>query len=220
MELYSEEIPVMSGTLMSVATVQAARAERARLVLANHDDRIDTNIALTVREVSTEVPIVAIAEDPDAVHILKLTGCNHVLDLKRQLGEHLAARVAAGSTRVHIVGSFRDRRIAEFTVHGTPLAGRTIRSTRLREVTGLNIVGVWMRGRLEPAEPDTVLSDYCVPVVVGTEDQLTDLESLLLIHQANFKQSRARFTGAMRPPAYRRRRRQGYPGRGGDRVGP
>ncbi len=186
MELYTEEIPVMSGTLMNAETVRAARAEHARLILANRDDRIDTNIAITVREVSTEVPIVAIAESPDAVHILELSGCNHVLDLKRQLGEHLAARVAAGSTRVHVVGSFRDRRIAEFTVHGTPLAGRTIRSTRLREVTGLNIVGVWRRGRLEPARPDTVLSDYCIPVVVGTEDQLTDLESLLLIHQVNF----------------------------------
>jgi Trk K+ transport system NAD-binding subunit len=186
MELYSEDIPVMSGTLTSAATVRAARAERARLVLANRDDRIDTNIALSVREVSTEVPIFAIAEDPDAVHILELTGCDHVLDLKRQLGEHLAARVAAGSTRVHVVGSFRDRRIAEFTVHGTPLAGRTIRSTRLRELTGLNIVGVWRRGRLEAARPDTVLTDYCVPVLVGTEDQLTDLESLLVIHQVNF----------------------------------
>ncbi|HUP21252.1 MAG TPA: NAD-binding protein [Gemmatimonadota bacterium] len=185
-ELYAEGIPVATGPLSSPATWRAMRVERARLVVANRDDRTDSAIALAIRDASADTEVVAIAEDPDAVDVLELSGCDHVLDLKRQLGEHLAARVDAGVSGAHVVGSFRDQRIAEFTVHGTPLAGRTIRDLALREITGLNVVGVWKRGRLEPARPDTVLDDYSVPVVVGTVSQITDLESLLVIHRANF----------------------------------
>lgn len=185
-EMNVEGVPVMTGSLSSTETWRAARVGRSRLVVANRDDRTDSSVALAVREVAPGAAIVAIAEDPDAVDVLELSGCDRVLDLKRQLGEHLAARVDAGLSSAHVVGSFRDQRIAEFTVHGTPLSGRTIRDLGLREITGLNVVGVWKRGRLEPALPETTLDDYTVPVVVGTDSQLTDLESLLIIHQANF----------------------------------
>ena len=60
-----------------------------------------------------------------------------------------------------------------------------MRDTRLRELTGLSIVGVWERGVLMPAGPDTVLSDHSVPVIVGTEEQLTELDALFVIYQPN-----------------------------------
>lgn len=185
-ELMAEGVPAATGSVTSAATWRAMRAGRARLILANRDDRIDSNIALAIRETDATTTIVAIAEAPESIDVLELSGCDHVLDLKTRLGEHLAARVDAGLRRVHEVGAFRDQLIAEFTVHGTPLAGRSIRESGLREVTGLNVVGVWKRGRLEVARPETMLSDYSVPVVVGTPSQLIDLESLLVIHQANF----------------------------------
>lgn len=186
-ELMAHGVPSATGVITSAGTWRAMRAARARLVVANRDDRIDSNIALAIREAAPATRIVAIAETTESIDILELSGCDHVLDLKQRLGEYLAARVDAGVSRVHVVGSFRDQLIAEFTVHGTPLAGRSIRDSRLREVTGLNVVGVWKRGHLETARPDTVLTDYSVPVVVGTNSQLVDLESLLVIHQVNFE---------------------------------
>lgn len=184
-DLIDEGVPAVTGHPGRPETWRSLRADRARLVVANRDDPADASLALALREVS-DVMLVAIAEHPDAIDILELSGCDQVLHLKGQLGEHLAARVDTGIARAHVVGTFQDQAIAEFTVHGTPLAGRTLRETQLREVTGLNVVGVWHRGRLEPSRPDLLLSDYSVPVVVGTRDQLTDLESLLVIHQANF----------------------------------
>jgi Trk K+ transport system NAD-binding subunit len=68
-------------------------------------------------------------------------------------------------------------------VHATALPGRTIRDTGLRALTGLNIVAVWERGRLLPAGPDTLLSEHSVPVIVGTEEQLTELDALFVIYQ-------------------------------------
>jgi len=184
--LLDDGVPAVTGHVGRPDTWRGLRADRARLVVANRSDPSDSSLALALREVS-DVMLVAIAEDPDAIDILGLSGCDHVLHLKGRLGEHLAARVDAGVAGAHVVGTFRDQAIAEFTVHGTPLANRTLRDIQLREITGLNVVGVWRRGRFESSDPDLVLSDYTVPVVVGTRDQLTDLESLLVIHQSNFQ---------------------------------
>ncbi|MFQ5932827.1 MAG: potassium channel family protein, partial [Nitrospiraceae bacterium] len=64
--------------------------------------------------------------------------------------------------------------------------GRTIRETGLRDATGVNIVAVWERGRLLPAHPDTYLSNTSVPVVVGTKEQMLELDTLLVIYDTNY----------------------------------
>ena len=142
-------------------------------------DTTNTNITLTVREVTKDVPIVAFVEAEDSIDILELSGATHVLALKQRLGEYLANRISAGHGEVDVIGGFKGLHIAEFAAHNTPLAGRIVRETRLRETTGLNIVGVWQRGRLRPAFPDTPIADQSVVVVVGTPKQMSDLNGLL-----------------------------------------
>jgi len=75
--------------------------------------------------------------------------------------------------------------VAEFSVHNTPLSGKTIRDSRLREATGVNIVGLWEEATLNPAGPDHRLSDTCMPVVVGTERQIQELNEFLAIYDPN-----------------------------------
>ena len=84
-----------------------------------------------------------------------------------------------------MIGGFKGLHIAEFAAHNTPLAGRIVRETRLRETTGLNIVGVWQRGRLRPAFPDTQIADQSVVVVVGTPKQMSELNGLLQLPHAH-----------------------------------
>jgi Trk K+ transport system NAD-binding subunit len=183
--LHADGIDVVAGELDASATFEAARVAEARLVFANVDDAHNTNITLTVREAAPDVPIVALAEDEDSVDVLELSGATHVLPLKHRLGEQLASRVDVGTAHTHTIGHFRDLLIAEFPIHNTGLAGRTIRETRLRALTGLNVVATWERGKLCPATPETLLSDYSVPVVVGTEDQLTELDAMFAIYEPN-----------------------------------
>jgi Trk K+ transport system NAD-binding subunit len=184
-ELHGDGVSVVAGAPDANATYEALRAPDARLVLANLGDAANTNITLTVREVAPSLPVVALAEDIDSVDVLELSGASHVLPLKQQLGEQLASRVAVGTPQAHRIGRFEDLVFAEFPIHATTLPGRTIRDTRLRALTGLNIVAVWERGRLLPAGPDTVLSDHSVPVIVGTEEQLTELDALFVIYPYN-----------------------------------
>ena len=91
----------------------------------------------------------------------------------------LATRVADGFRSPQRIGQFGDLVIAEFPIPGTALPGRTVRDSHLREMTGLNVVAVWERGRLLPAGPDTLLSEHSVPIVLGTEEQLTELDALI-----------------------------------------
>jgi voltage-gated potassium channel Kch len=94
MRLQDVGVPVFTGEIDSVETYQAARAASARLVLANASDTVNSNIVLTVRELSESVPVVALAEVEDSIDVLELSGATHVLPLTHQLGEHLANRVS------------------------------------------------------------------------------------------------------------------------------
>lgn len=183
--LHAEGVAVVQGEIDSRATYEAVRLRDAALLLANAEDTTNTNITLTAREVTTEVPIVAIASDDDAIDILELAGSTHVLPLRRSLGEHLANRANAGPFRAHVIGRYRDLLIAEFAAQNTPLAGRTVRETNLRAATGVSIVGYWERGRMHSVGADTKITHTSVVVVIGNVSQIDALNELLAIYDVN-----------------------------------
>lgn len=174
-----EDLSVVAGENDSRATYERLLAPAARLIVANCEDTTNTNITLTVREVAPHVHIAAVVEAEDSVDILQLSGATTVLPLKRQLGESLANRVDAGRAEAHVIGSFRSIQIAELPVRNTPLAGMRVRDTHLRERTGLSVVGLWERGKLQPAFPDTEIRADSVAVVAGTAPQIASLDALL-----------------------------------------
>lgn len=178
-QLFQTGVSVIHGKVDSRSTYERMRVSEARLVFANLADTTNTNITLTVREAAPDVPIAATATDPDSIDILDLSGATHVLALKQQLGEQIANRISVGDDRAHVVGRFGAWTVAEFTIHNTTLEGKRIRETGVREATGVNIVGVWRRGRLLKAEPEHLLADSDVPVAVGTEEQIAALENFL-----------------------------------------
>lgn len=184
-EMHDDDIRVVHGAIDDEETYVRLGAERARLVVVNGEDTTNTNVILTIREVAPDVEIVAVTADPASIDVLELAGASHVLTLKQRLGQQLANRVAAGHAEARPVGSFRDLVVAEFSVHNTPLAGKTIRDSRLREATGVNIVGLWEEATLQPAGPEHLLSDNCMPVVVGSPSQIQELNEFLAIYDPN-----------------------------------
>ncbi len=185
-QLHIDGVPVVTGGVENRATYEALEVTKARMVVANCADTTNTNVTLTVRDLSPQVPIAAVAEHEQSIDLLELSGSNHVLPLKIRLGEHLANRVSAGHLHCHVVGRLGDLLIAEFPVHNTPLAGRPLREIQIRETFGLNVVAVWERGRLIPVTPDTILADGSFPVVMGTNEQITKLDTYLVIYNTNF----------------------------------
>jgi voltage-gated potassium channel len=208
---HSEGESVLCGAWEARETYEAAGATRARLLVANLEDVQNTNVILTVREVAPEVPIVTLASSEDSVDIMELAGADHVLPLRRQLGEQLANRINAGHAQTHVIGHFRDLVLAEFPVLNTPLAGKTVRESGLRDQMGLNIVAVWEQAALQPAHPDRVLTDHCLPVIIGTEEQMKELDELLYIYDTNWNPIIVIGGGKVGRSATRALKRKGVP---------
>ena len=178
-KLVGEGVWVVAGENDSRGSYEAMRAASARLVLANCEDTVNTNITLTTREVAPDVSIAAIAEEEESVDILQLAGATTVLPLKAQLGEYLANRVAGGRAEAHVIGALGELQIAELPARDTPFAGVTVRDTHLRQRTGLNLVGFWERGRLRPAYPQSQIQPDSVIVVAGGRQQMEALNRVI-----------------------------------------
>jgi Trk K+ transport system NAD-binding subunit len=183
--MHDAGLPVVTGEIDSVETLSRAGVGQASLLVANASDTVNSNIVLTARAVSETVKIVALADVVDSVDVLELSGANHVLQLPAQLGEHLANRVRSGSAHANRIGRCHGLALAEFPVHDTPLQHRSIRDSRLADFTGVSIAAVWQGGSLRPPDPDKVLTPLCVPVVVGSDDQLRELDEVLAIYDMN-----------------------------------
>jgi Trk K+ transport system NAD-binding subunit len=178
-QLIGEGVVVLTGENDNRLTYERAAASGARLVLANCEDTTNTNITLTIREIAPKVAIVSLVEEQDSVDILELSGATSVLPLKHQLGAYLANRIDVGQPEAHVVGEFGRLQIAELPAHDTPFVGLPVRDTRLRQQTGLSVVGFWERGKLRPAYPQTEIQSGSVLVIAGTAPQIAALNALL-----------------------------------------
>jgi len=98
------------------------------------------------------------------------------------LGTSLARRTIGGDAQAHLIGSMEDIRIAEATAAGTPLLGKTLRQTRLRERTGLTVIGMWSRGEFIVPGPEECINDSTVLVLAGTEEQMDSYNELMCIY--------------------------------------
>jgi Trk K+ transport system NAD-binding subunit len=153
------------------------------LVVANLDDMMNTNIAFTVREISKEVPIAANADSDDSVDILQLAGSTHVLQFMKLLGQSLSRRVLRTSTRSNIIGNIDSLLIAEAPAMRTPLIGKTLQQSRLRETTGITVVGVWERGKFEIPTAATLINSTTVFLLAGSAEQFKIYDEHIGGHQ-------------------------------------
>ncbi|MDQ3487581.1 MAG: NAD-binding protein [Acidobacteriota bacterium] len=176
--LIGEGVSVIAGENDNSATYRKVNAAGARLLLANCEDTVNTNITITAREAAPKLIIAAIVEEEDSIDVLSLSGATHVLPLKHQLGEYLANRADTGGNEAHVIGAYRGLQIAELPARDTTFAGQTVRNTHLRERTGVSVVGMWERGKLRPAFPDSIIQSDGVIVLAGTEAQVAALNAL------------------------------------------
>jgi Trk K+ transport system NAD-binding subunit len=152
--------------------------DRAALVVATDRDEINTNIAFTVRELSETVPILATADSPYSVEILNMAGSSRVLQLHDMLGRSLAAWTVGGDCRANIISRFGELIIAEFAAMGTPLVGKTLAESRLRENFGVNVVGIWERGRFSTPRAESRIGRTSVLVLAGSEKNLAAYDEI------------------------------------------
>jgi len=94
------------------------------------------------------------------------------------------ALAESGDALAHVIGRFDEVLIAEAVAHRTPLVGKTLRENRLSEL-GVSVVGVWERGRFDPARPDTRITNNTVLVLAGSAEQLQNYDEHFCIYNVS-----------------------------------
>lgn len=185
LKIYDADVPVLLGELDMEETFLQANIEDAKLVLVNRDDILNTKIILIIRNIAPDITIVALATDDESIDVQQLSGADHVLPVKRWLGEQLANRVNAQHAKSQPIGQYEDLLIAELPIQHTTLVSKTIIETGLRQKYGVSIVGIWKRGILNPITGNEKLSQDSVLVIIGKEEQLRSIDEIFYDLQPN-----------------------------------
>ena len=172
LDLVDQGYNAVVGDSDNPQTFSLLRTDKASMVVLLSDDMKNTNAAFTLREVAPDVPVVANADSEESVDILQLAGSSDVFQFMYMLGEMLARRTLGTGTRSNVIGNINKLNIAEAPAVDTPIVGRTVKDSGIRDATGMNIVGLWEHGRLVSARPDTVISARTIMILAGTKEQL------------------------------------------------
>jgi voltage-gated potassium channel len=185
LRLHDMGFKVVFGEVDRPDTYRAARAQQAAMIVATGNEMVNTNIAFTVREMAAGTPIVALANSKDAQDILYAAGSTTVLQLPDLMGEAFARRISGVDARAHVIGEFKDLLIAEATAAGTPLVGKSLAASKLRENAGVSVVGLWTRGKFQAATADTVIDGSSILLLAGSREQLTKYDELFCIYHVS-----------------------------------
>ncbi|AOY59181.1 potassium channel family protein [Desulfococcus multivorans] len=172
LDLHDQGYAVVVGDLDDPQTYHRLNIDRAAMVIVLNDDVASTNIIFTIREANANVVTVTNADADDSLDILEMAGSTHVLQFTKMLGQALARRVHGVSMKANVVGRFDQLLIAEAPVMRTWLQGKSLAESRLREVTGVTVVGIWEEGQFRIPGPQSLIGESTVLVLAGTEAQL------------------------------------------------
>lgn len=182
LRMRARQINVVVADLDNPDSFPRCGFERAAMVAATAGDFANTSVTFTARELNKDMVIAATATSVDSVDVLMLAGSTQVIQLGKLLGESLARRVSGGDAQSHEIGQVREMRIAEATAAGTPLVGKTLRETKLREHVGVTVIGMWERGRFVAPLPDNRITSQTVLVLAGSREQMQKYDELFFIY--------------------------------------
>ncbi|MEZ3143929.1 TrkA family potassium uptake protein [Halobaculum sp. MBLA0143] len=189
-ELYEDGYRVIHAEPNTVAGLEGARIDAARAVVADVSDTVDTSIVLTAKELAEDVQIVSVVEEPDRARYHRLAGADEVLSPRRLLGESLARKLTTGVTTDlgDTVELGEDFDIAELPLsRESEMIGQTLAESGIREQTGVNVVGAWLRGDFKsPPPPSVPLDGSTVLLVTGRRDQLRELREVAVSEMRQF----------------------------------
>jgi Trk K+ transport system NAD-binding subunit len=169
-------INAIFGELNDPETYRRARVEDAALVATTQPDIVNTSVVFTIRGITSKTPIIATAREESSREILKLAGCNRVLDLRRLMAEALARRAIGGHQFTHVIGQIDDLIIAEVDSALTTLVGKSYLDAQ-RE-TSVSIVGFWARGTFMVGQPESIVEANTVLVMAGSARQIKEFDTL------------------------------------------
>ena len=182
LDYHDAGVSVVLADMNDPAAFQFLGINRAAMLVSTSTDVVNTSIAFTAREISQNLPIIATASSVDSIDVLELAGCNHVIQLGELLGSSLARRTIATDAQAHVIGEVDGIQFAEATAAGTPLVGKSLLQSKVREQTGVIVIGVWERGTFRLPKIEDLITERTVFLLAGTEEQFAIYNGLFCIY--------------------------------------
>ncbi len=183
----NQNLIVLKGNANSDDVLKTAGVERAKgLVCTLGTDAANLMLVLSARALNPKLFIVARGNYEATEAKLKIAGADRVIS-PYSIGGHRMAQVAIRPNVVEFFdvmmhGEKLELMMEDLTISAQSLLdGSTIGTSRVREKTGANIIGLRRKG-VEPIimapTPDTTLNAEDVLVALGTQDQLNSLKEM------------------------------------------
>lgn len=181
-ELMYKDIPVILGDPLEREVLQNANIQKASAVIVSSDDSENIKLVLEARAL-TDSPIYVALEHIRNDEILKIAGATEGIFPKHVLGEELAKWSASifGNSFFASLDDTKELVITEFPIGiHCRFANMTIKESRIKEMTGAMILGMWQNGFFQLVQgPDEVMTKESIIVVLGTMSQVEKLSELL-----------------------------------------
>lgn len=175
------------GSATDGATLENAGLMRAvGLVSALRSDADNLYVILSARVKRPHILLIARADQPESEDKLELVGADRVISPHKIAGKRMANLLsrpgACEFLDVVSAGNLPEYQLNELAITATsPLAGKSIQQTRLRERTGVTVLSMRKAGESQfnpnPAS-DSLIEDGDVLLVIGTPEQMGAMESL------------------------------------------
>jgi voltage-gated potassium channel len=153
----------------------------ARILIANQNDEKNASIILTAKGLC-DIKVISLVENTARSGFLRYAGADRVVSPKTLFGTYIGRKAIDPLTN-HLAGAtqfFEDLNIIELPIYPkSPLIGKKLISSGIREQTGANVVGIWTGGRLSlNPRPDDLIRENSVILAVGSQKQLEDLKKM------------------------------------------
>ncbi len=177
---------VVHGDATDSEVLEEAGIEKAAgLVSALRSDADNLYVVLSARVIRPDILLVARADQPEAEEKLLLVGADRVISPHHIAGKRMANLMirpgACDFLDAAVSSNLPEYQLTELDVmEGTPLCGKSIRGTRLREKTGVTILSIRKKGQeaFNPnPSPDTMIKEGDILILIGTPEQMAWVEA-------------------------------------------
>lgn len=176
-----EGYAVIRGDATDSEVLKGAGIEKAvGLVSALRSDADNLYVILSARVIRPDILLVARADQPGAEDKLELVGADRVISPHHIAGKRMAnLMVRPGACEfldVVVSGNLPEYELIELSIRkSSPLRGKTIKGSRLRQETGVTILSIRKKGQetfnLSPST-DTMIEEGDVLLLIGTPEQM------------------------------------------------
>jgi len=195
-DLLYKEIPVILGDPTERDVLLSAGIKKAHSLVASVSDDLNVKIVLEARALFDR-PIYVSVDDPKYKELLKIAGATDEFFPKHILGEEIA-RWSMSIFSASFLSRINDTDnlvIMEFPMGlHYDFAGKSIRESRIREMTGATVIGLWQDGFFKLIEsPEDVMTRESIIVAAGTEEQLYRLSEKMHTRPRKINSGREKF---------------------------